>query len=68
MAEQRQLAVDRHLSLASASADRAVPGADKTATPPGPSTPPADLPGWYERGVAAYTGLNRTDPDVSQAI
>jgi hypothetical protein len=34
--------------------------------PPGPPPPqpPVDLPGWYERGVAAYTGLNRTDPEA----
>merc|ERR1712166_1184199 len=26
--------------------------------------PPWDLEGWTERGVAAYTGLNRTDPEA----
>jgi hypothetical protein len=37
-----------------------------TTGPPGPPPPhpPTDLPGWYERGVAAYTGLNRTDPEA----
>lgn len=37
----------------------------KTAPPgPPPPSPATDLPGWYERGVAAYTGLNRTDPEA----
>lgn len=32
--------------------------------PPPAPTPPLDLPSWSARGLAAYTGLNRTDPDA----
>ena len=33
------------------------------ADPPAPTPVTAD-PAWYRRGVAAYTGLNRTDPEA----
>lgn len=39
-------------------------GRNKGPPGPPPPSPAADLVGWTERGVAAYTGLNRTDPEA----
>ena len=36
----------------------------KTPPPPPPPLPVQDDASWFARGVAAYTGLNRTDPEA----